>query len=97
MKYLFILKLFSSVSIFIHSGIMSVIESLFWRNIISEVTVVPALSLNTLLGSLIAPIKSALLATYFLTSSFFLSINPWDVINAIIPPGLTLSMAFAKK
>ena len=63
----------------------------------SDVTSVPAFALNVLLGSLIAPNKFALWAIYFLTLGFSLSSVPLLVINAITPPGLTLSSVFAKK
>ena len=87
----------SSVSRYTQSGSISVIESLFCKNIISDVTSVPAASLKVLLGNLIAPNKSALCAKYLLTSVLALSIVPFDVTNAITPPGLTLSKVFAKK
>ena len=45
---------------FTHSGIISVILSLFCRKIMSDVTSVPALALKVLSGNLIAPISSAL-------------------------------------
>ena len=63
----------------------------------SDVTFVPAFLVNVLLGNLIAPSKSALCAIYFLTDGFSLSNVPFDVTNAITPPGLTLSNVFAKK
>ena len=63
----------------------------------SEVTFVPAFFVNVLSGNLIAPNKSVLCAIYFLTSGFSLSIVPFEVIKAIIPPGLTLSRVLAKK
>jgi len=63
----------------------------------SEVTSVPALFLKVLFGNLIAPSKSALCAIYLRTSILSLSIVPLLVTNAIIPPGLTLSIVLAKK
>ena len=71
--------------------------SLFWKNKISLVTSVPASALNALFGSLTAPTSSARSARYFRTLLFFLSIVPFVVITATIPPGLTLSMDFATK
>lgn len=56
-----------------------------------------ALALKAVFGSLIAPIKSALSARYFLTELFSLSRVPLLVTKATTPPGLTLSKAFAKK
>ena len=44
-----------------------------------------------------APKNSHLALIYFLTDSSFLSIVPDDVMKAIIPPFLTLSIDFAKK
>ena len=88
---------FSFLSRYTQSGIISVRLSLFCRNIISDVTLVPAFFVNVLSGNLIAPNKSALCAIYFLTSIFSLSIVPLEVIKAIIPPGLTLSRVLAKK
>ena len=79
------------------SGSMSICRSLFLKNKMSDVTSVPAFSLNAVLGSLIAPINSALCARYLLTLGFALSIVPFVVINAAIPPGLIWSNAFAKK
>ena len=64
---------------------------------ISEVTSVPATPLKVLLGSLTAPNSSHLSPMYLLILSSFLSIVPLEVINAITPPGLTLSLDFAKK
>jgi len=63
----------------------------------SDVTSVPAFALKVLLGNLIAPSKSALCAIYLLTLGFSLSNVPLLVINAITPPGLTLSRVFTKK
>jgi len=96
-KYLFILIPSSLTSNDTQSGNISVIDSLFCKKIISEVTSVPALFLKVLFGSLIAPNKSALCAIYFLTSIPSLSIVPLLVTKAITPPGLTLSIVFAKK
>ena len=76
---------------------MSVCLSLFFKNRMSDVTSVPALSLNAVLGSLTAPISSALCARYLLTFGFALSIVPFVVINAATPPGLIWSSAFARK
>ena len=64
---------------------------------ISEVTSVPAFALNALLGNLIAPKSSARSARYLRTFEFSLSKVPLDVTKAITPPGLTLSIDFAKK
>ena len=63
----------------------------------SDVTFVPALFLNALFGSLTAPTSSALCAIYFLTFGLALSIVPFVVIKAAIPPGLILSSVFAIK
>ena len=63
----------------------------------SDVTSVPAFALKVLLGSLIAPNKSARCAIYLLTLGFSLSSVPFEVINATTPPGLTLSSVLAKK
>ena len=63
----------------------------------SEVTSVPASPLKVVLGSLIAPRNSALSEIYLLTSSFFLSMVPEEVIKAMMPPSLTLSKVLAKK
>ena len=60
-------------------------------------TSVPAFALKVLLGSLIAPNKSALCAKYLLTVGFSLSNVPLLVINATTPPGLILSSVLAKK
>ncbi len=79
------------------SGSMSITRSRFFKNRISEVTSVPAFSLNAVFGSLTAPNSSALCARYFRTSGFFLSIVPFEVTKATMPPGLTLSSVFAKK
>ncbi len=58
---------------------------------------VPAASLNVLLGRRIAPSSSARCARYLRTDGFSLSIVPLLVMNAIIPPGCTLSMVSGKK
>ena len=55
----------------------------------SDVTSVPAFALKVLLGSLIAPNKSARCAIYLLTLGFSLSSVPFEVINATTPPGHT--------
>jgi len=89
--------LFSSLSRYTQSGIISVKFSLFCKKIISDVTFVPAFFVKVLSGNLIAPKRSALCAKYFLTSGLALSIVPFEVINAITPPGLTLSKVLAKK
>ena len=86
-----------SVPIFTHSGVISVIESLFCKKITSAFTDVPELLSKTLIGSLMAPSRFALCAIYFLTLVLVLSRVPLYVINAITPPGLTLSIVFAKK
>ena len=78
------------------SGSISITRSRFFKNRISEVTSVPA-SLNAVFGSLTAPKSSARCARYFRTSGFFLSIVPFEVTKATMPPGLTLSSVFAKK
>ena len=80
-----------------HSGSLYCRTSLFCKKIISEVTLVPAFLEKVSFGSLIAPIKSALSAMYFLNELFALSSVPLLVIKAIIPPALTLSKVFAKK
>ena len=76
---------------------MSIILSRFCKNRISAVTSVPAFFLKVSFGKRIAPTSSARCAMYFLTFEFCLSIVPLDVMNATIPPGLTLSIFFAKK
>ena len=72
-------------------------RSRFCKNKISEVTSVPAFFLNVSFGRRIAPKSSARCAIYLRIAGFFLSIVPDDVMNAITPPGLTLSSVFAKK
>ena len=79
------------------SGSKSTTLSRFLKNKISDVTSVPAFSLNAVFGSLTAPKSSARCARYFLTSGFFLSIVPFEVTKATMPPGLTLSKVFVKK
>ena len=87
----------SVVSNCTHSSSISVILSLFFKNIISVVTSVPAFFLKVSSGNRIAPISSALCEIYLLTLSSFLSNVPLLVINAITPFGLILSNVFAKK
>ena len=82
--------------VYIQSGVTSMALSLFCRNMMSLVTCVPV-PVKAITGSLTAPTSSALCAMYFLTFSFALSRVPLLVMNAIIPPGLTLSMVLAKK
>ncbi|GFI29760.1 hypothetical protein IMSAGC013_01147 [Lachnospiraceae bacterium] len=79
------------------SGSDTIFRSRFCRNMMSLVTSVPALSLKALLGRRIAPSSSARSAMYFLTEEFALSSVPLLVMNATMPPGLTLSSVFAKK
>jgi len=76
-------------------GITEVIVVLFFRKIISVVTL--SASLNVPEGSLTAPKRSQRSARYFLALSFFLSIVNFEVTMATIPPGFTLSTAFAAK
>ena len=96
-KYLLMFMPSAYSSISTHSGKLSVrISSLFCKNIISVVTSVPAF-LKALSGSLIAPPRSALSAKYLLHLLSALSRVPLEVISANIPPGLTLSIFFAKK
>ncbi len=96
-KYWFIVtpSLFSAR--YTHSGVISATLSRFLKNSISVVVSVPAFSLNAVTGSLTAPASSALCAKYFLALALCLSIVPFDVINAAIPPGLILSSVFARK
>ena len=68
----------------------------FFRNIISDVTSVPA-DLKALFGNLIAPTKSALFANSLRNELSFLSSVPLEVTKAMIPPSRTLSSDFKKK
>ena len=63
----------------------------------SDVTSVPAAALKVSLGRRIAPSRSARCARYFRTLGLALSSVPLLVMNATIPPGLTLSSVLAKK
>ena len=70
------------------SGSISIFRSLFCKKRMSAVTSVPALSLNAVFGSRIAPTSSALSARYFRIVGLLLSSVPFVVITATIPPGL---------
>ena len=61
------------------------------------VTSVPAFRLKVLSGRRMAPMRSARWARYLRTAEFSLSSVPFDVMNATIPPGRTLSSVFPKK
>ena len=78
-------------------GIFSGAWSRFWKNRISAVTSVPALALNALFGRRIAPNKSAFWANISRTLLFPLSIVPFVVTKATMPPGRTLSSVFSIK
>ena len=63
----------------------------------SVVTSVLAVFEKALLGRRTAPSRSALWARYSRTAVSCLSMVPLEVINATMPPVLTLSNVFAKK
>ena len=69
----------------------------FFRKMMSDVTSVPAMALNAVLGRRSAPMNSARLAMYFRTEESPLSIVPLVVIYAIMPPGFVRSMDLAMK
>ena len=96
-KYSFIFMPFESTLRCTQEGSTTVSVSLFWRNRISDVTSVPAAFLNVLFGNRTAPRRSARWAIYFRTFGFSLSIVPFEVMKAIMPPGRTLSSVLAKK
>ena len=86
-----------SFSVYNHSSSTTTGRSRFWRIKISLTALVFALSLKVLFGKRIAPNNSARSLIYFRTELFALSIVNREVINAIIPPGRTLSNVLAKK
>ena len=79
------------------SGSVTILRSLFCRNMMSLVTSVPALSLKAVLGRRIAPSSSARSARYFLTEGFALSSVPLLVINATMPPGTDVAERAAEE
>ena len=79
------------------SGSISIFRSLFCKKNVRSHLPVPALSLNAVFGSRIAPTSSALSARYFRIVGLLLSSVPFVVITATMPPGLAWIECFCQK